>query len=176
MEKNLENLLKSATKVTVTCGHNGYPKGLHTAYLCGTWEDAEAIAEALKDDNSLVRIASLRRRDGWQFYESYNLIFEPYDRAADYNEHGFTISNSEELQNELKMHLEDEIEAEELQALLKQYAGYAEMLANAEDGQILARYDYEDDYYLIDSKTMAFDEDVWHYAIGVEVIVIADII
>ena len=70
----------------ITEGMNGYPRGLRGAVLLNdkeaTFESMERLAELYG-----VEVVSLRRKDGWQLWESQGHAFDLYDFADFLDEH-----------------------------------------------------------------------------------------
>lgn len=166
------------TEVTVTSGNNGYPSNLRSALLVYDWDDAQAIADTYPG----VGIASLRKRDGWSFWESEGSTCEPYDMYGDFCINGRVIESQEDIIGVFSLDDPDfitELPADKLASYLECAAKLLRDLANLEEGQFIGNEDTDDcdnyhSYCTYDKCQVAYSEDVWQYHIAITFNLISD--
>lgn len=166
------------TEVTVTSGNNGYPSNLRTALLIYSWADAQAIADA----HPGVTISSLRKRDGWSFWEYEGSMWQPYDMYSSYCTDGRVIESQEDVIGVFGLDDPDfmaELPADKLASYLECAAKLLRDLDNLDDNQFIGNEDTDNcdnyhSYSTYDKYQMSYREDVWHYAIAITFDLISD--
>jgi hypothetical protein len=158
-------------EVITTEGSNGYPRGLQTALLIDSWEDAQAIADKFPN----VIISSLRKRDGWSFWESRGSVSEPYEMLNGYEYGNHVIQTKDDVIATFSLDdagFLEELPTDKLADYLETASRLLRDVENLENGQFIAN-DFVDElaiydaWVITDKYQMAFYEDVWHYAIAI---------
>ena len=145
----------------ITEGSNGYPRALRGAVLLGgeglSFADMEALAEKYG-----VEVVSLRRRGGWNLWESQGRAFGLYDVYDIYSHvEPYVWSDFKEFAQELREVAED-MESEEL----AQKADEVESLELGENEFI-----YASDLPYYDTTERIVDHytwDVWEYELALD--------
>lgn len=159
----------------ITSGINGYPSHLRGAVVgFASYKQAEQIANLYG-----VEVVSLRRRDGWQFYESLGRAYEDYDMMdvydcdcnysiyADADEFVATI---DEVMNEAD---EDDFDGDYSDFMARMQSLKDRVMDEDTDGRFfLVPCDDWDAYELIDRKAASYSYDVWTYDIALDCSVI----
>lgn len=159
----------------ITSGSNGYPSNLRGAVVgFASYEQAEQIASLYG-----VEVVSLRRRDGWQFYESQGCAYEDYDMMDVYDcdcnysiyaDEDEFVATIDEVMNEAD---EDDFDGDYSDFMARMQSLKDRVLDEDTDGRFfLFPCDDWDAYELIDRKAAHYSYDVWTYDIALDCSVI----
>ena len=156
--------------IEITTGINGYPSHLHKAYIgFETFDQAEEFA---KQNNGVV--VALRKRDGWQFWESEGRVFEPFHVDGDtYGDDYSTETTQEHWEDTCRELLSamicDGASLEDISNAVRNMVAVSEKINLLDDNEalLLCHGEYCD---TIKTRTMSYSEDVWSHQIGVEII------
>lgn len=159
--------------IQITRGRNGYPSGLHYGLIgFSDFEDAKQAAEEINGETR-----SLRKRDGWQFYEDMGWAYKPFDLLREAQEddsdgHVWLKYDKGECLEECRERLEY-YEHEE-----GRYVDYCSLMELSKvfddmtDNEFIfvgswLRLNGTIPYEVRPKTTTGFSEDVWRYEIGV---------
>lgn len=161
--------------VEITEGINGYPKSIRGAVVgVSSYEQAEHIAKLYG-----VGVVSLRRRDGWHFYESQGTIYEDYDMMNVYSDECSlsVYSDAEDfVVNEIDSVM-DETDEEDFDGDYSEFMADLQNLkdrifAENTDGKIfIVPVGNISNYELIPRTESHFHEDVWTYDIALDCLI-----
>lgn len=159
------------TSVEITSGINGYPRNLHGAVVgFYSYEQAAQIAELYG-----VEVVSLRRRDGWHFYESQGAVYNNYDMMDVYeNDGNYSIyTDSSEFVETIDMVMSDTDEEDyedDYSDFMSRMQCLKDQVTNENtDGKFfLVPCDDWNAYQLIDLKASHYYEDVWTFDIALD--------
>lgn len=156
--------------IEITTGMNGYPSHLHKGIIgFDTFDQAEEYA---KQNNGVV--VALRKRDGWQFWESEGRVFEPLRVDSDTYGDDYSTETSQENWKDtchdlLSAMINDDASLEDISNAVKDMIAVSEKidLLGEDEAVLLCLGKYCD---TIKTRTMSYSEDVWHHEIGVEIL------
>ena len=156
--------------IEITTGINGYPSHLHKAYIgFETFEQAEEFAK--KNDGVVV---ALRKRDGWQFWESEGRVYEPFHVDGDTYGDDYSSETSQEnweiaCRDLLSAMISDGASLEDISNAVKDMIAVSEKIDRLDDNEAVLLY--QGKYYdTVRTRTMSYSEDVWCHQIGVEAV------
>lgn len=152
--------------IETTAERSGYPRGLQKAIIgFDTFDEAEKLAKEHGLD-----IEIFTKRDGWNFwYRTGDKAWEPFERSADeYGDdyHKYSKEDFDDFyENEVQPFVADFDSFEQLRSFLNNMEHVKDEIENAEDDEIvIARTDGYCE--TIKAKTMEYEYDTHHYAIG----------
>ena len=156
--------------IEITTGINGYPSHLHKAHIgFDTFDQAEDFA---KQNNGVV--VALRKRDGWQFWESEGRVFEPFRVDSDTYGDDYSTETSREhwedtCRDLLSAMISDGTSLEDMSRIVKDMIAVSERIDHLDENEAVLLYhgEYCD---TIKTHTMSYNEDVWSHQIGVEIL------
>ncbi len=154
----------------ITEGMNGYPRGLRGCVLLNdkdaTFESMERMAELYG-----VEVVSLRRKDGWQLWESQGHAYELYDFQnilGNRDDNALTFGSFKEYADYLRETASDEmIEDMAAHALIEK----AKEIENKEagDNEFIHTSTYDISYYeLLDRHVSHYSYDTWNYCLALD--------
>lgn len=161
-------------RAEITEGMNGYPKGLRGCVLINdnkhTFDELEKIAERYG-----VEIVDLKRKDGWQLWQSLGTAFEEFDYAEFLDEHHDNIAyftSWEEYAKALREWAYN-LKNINLVAELAERAKMDELADTLEKREPLSKYEFVwvnthhvMDYTLEDRFVDHFEDDTWNYSLA----------
>ena len=147
----------------------GYPSHLHRGYIdFDSFEEAKAFADKYNGE-----VVELVRRDGWQLWQSRGYVLEELRVSAEtYGDDYSTVESADDWNSECW---------EVLSELIADGAAVNELAETAaEMKDVLDRIEDLDEneavllchgrfHSVIETKTMAYHEDVWQHTVGVEI-------
>lgn len=159
----------------ITEGTNGYPRCLRGCVLLNdkdaTFESMESIAELYG-----VEVVSLRRRDGWQFWESYGKAYGLYDL---YTILGYIYDNSitfrsfKEYANFLRENaIERRVFDDEVAA--HTFIEKSKEIEDKElgDNEFIHIYPYNiSNYEVLECNVSHYSYDTWNYCLALDCVV-----
>ena len=159
----------------ITSGSNGYPLNLRGAVVgFDSYKQAEQIASLYG-----VEVVSLRRRDGWQLYESLGRAYEDYDMMdvydcdCNHSIYGDAAEFVKTIDEVMADADEDDFEGDYSDFMARMQSLKDRVLAENTDGRFfLVPCDEWDAYKLIDRKAASYSYDVWTYDIALDCSVI----
>lgn len=139
-------------------GANGYPRNcrgtIDMAAAGYTFGEAEELARRYG-----LRLLRARKRDGWQFFECRGTAYEEYDLLDSCDDDDIIICSAEELREELKTCLGDDI---------REVENREEEILSSTDFRkqfVALRHGSPDCYDIVDRRGMSYRYDVWQYTI-----------
>lgn len=158
--------------IQITDGMNGYPRNLHYGLVgFDNFKDAEAAASEVGGE-----VRSLRRREGWQFYEDEGWISEPFNLlkyAYNHTEYQRPWTKEEKIEciNEWRENLQqlrsqgEYVKPYAINELKKAF----DQISNDEfiETSFGLTYDGSIPFEIIPKVTTGYHEDVWQYEVGV---------
>lgn len=152
--------------IQTTAGMNGYPQQLQDAIIgFDTFEEAEKLAK----ENGLS-IEVFTKRDGWDlWYRTGNTAWEAFERSCeDYGEDYAQYANGEAedyVENEVRPFLSDIDDMDALCTFVQSGKETYDKIREADDDELVITHCGQ--YYdTIEKRTMAYEYDTHHYAIG----------
>ena len=157
----------------ITEGMNGYPRGLRGAVLLNdkeaTFESMERLAELYG-----VEVVSLRRKDGWQLWESQGTAFELYDFQNfldSHDDNARTFGSFKEYADYLRETASDEmIEDMAAHALIEKAKEIEDKEAGDNEFINTSTYDISR-YELLDRHVSHYSYDTWNYCLALDCMV-----
>lgn len=161
--------------VEITEGINGYPKSIRGAVVgVSSYEQAEHIANLYG-----VEVVSLRRRDGWQFYESQGNIYNDYDMMDVYSDEydvrvysdaeDFIASEIDSVMDETD---EEDFDGDYSEFMVDLQSLKDRIFAENTDGKIfIVPVGNISNYELIPRTESHFHEDIWTYDIALDCLI-----
>lgn len=155
--------------IEITTGSNGYPSHLHRGYIdFGSFAEAEAFAKKYNG-----KVVELRRRDGWQLWESQGAAFEELNVSAetygdDYSTFGTRESYENDCRNVISVLIADEVPMSDIIEEIKRMENILFEIDNLDEGEEVLLH-YGAFIEKIKTHTMQYHEDVWTHTIGVEI-------
>ena len=157
-------------RAEITEGMNGYPRGLRGCVLLNdkdaTFESMERMAELYG-----VEIVSLRRKDGWQLWESQGTVYELYDFQnilGNRDDNALTFGSFKEYADFLRETASDEmVEDMAAHALIEK----AKEIEDKEtgDNEFIHTSTYDISYYeLLDRHVSHYSYDTWNYCLALD--------
>lgn len=157
----------------ITEGMNGYPRGLRGCVLLN---DKEATFESMERMAELygVEIVSLRRKDGWQLWESQGHAYELYDFQNfldSHDDNALTFGSFKEYADFLRETASDEmIEDMAAHALIEKAKEIEDKEAG--DNEFIHTSTYDISYYeLLDRHVSHYSYDTWNYCLALDCMV-----
>lgn len=154
----------------ITEGMNGYPSCLRGCVLLNggdtTIEGAQAIADLYG-----VELVSLRRKDGWQFWESQGTAYELYDFQdilGNRDDNALTFGSFKEYADFLRETASDEmVEDMAAHALIEKAKEIEDKKAG--DNEFIRTSTYDISYYeLLDRHVSYYSYDTWNYCLALD--------
>lgn len=166
-----------------TCERNGYPSCIRPCIFgFDTLSEAEQAADELKsminDSEVQVDVQHFIKRDGWNlWYRTGNNAYQMYDMTSELRDSqiAYNAAQAEDWLAERAERIEDENYLDYLGITLEQYNENTKKVYNAikdlMDNQIIVvDSDCYDGYIeIMESKAIAYHEDVYTYAIGISI-------
>lgn len=158
----------------ITEGMNGYPSCLRGCVLLNggdtTIEGAQAIADLYG-----VELVSLRRKDGWQLWQSQGNAYELYDCASFMDSHNDNLhwwQSWKEYADELREYADEMDDAEEAEKW-RELADQVEGRELGENEFIFCSegYPYLTDPEVADRMEDHFSYDTWNYTLALDCMV-----
>ena len=172
-QSNQESVLDAAeleqlTTIEITHGTNGYPKRLGEKGVIGfdNYKQARTFANEHGCD-----IVCFKKRDGWHFWENLGTRYEALtasDYVNDLGDNYMTESfDAGYFHDELSTLSSDSYpDFEDIENFIKNQKELYEATQNLEsDEEIITTGGSV--YEIVKREMMAYNEDVWHYAVGV---------
>lgn len=154
----------------ITEGMNGYPSCLRGCVLLNggdtTIEGAQAIADLYG-----VELVSLRRKDGWQLWESQGTAYELYDFQdilGNRDDNALTFGSFKEYADFLRETASDEmVEDMAAHALIEKAKEIEDKKAG--DNEFIRTSTYDISYYeLLDRHVSHYSYDTWYYCLALD--------
>ena len=154
----------------ITEGMNGYPRGLRGCVLLNdqdaTFESMERMAELYGVD-----IVSLRRKDGWQLWESQGTAYELYDFQnilENRDDNALTFGSFKEYADFLRETASDEmVEDMAAHALFEKVKEIEDKEVG--DNEFIRTSTYDISYYeLLDRHVSHYSYDTWNYTLALD--------
>ena len=154
----------------ITEGMNGYPSCLRGCVLLNggdtTIEGAQAIADLYG-----VELVSLRRKDGWQLWESQGTAYELYDFQdilGNRDDNALTFGSFKEYADFLRETASDEmVEDMAAHALIEKAKEIEDKKAG--DNEFIRTSTYDISYYeLLDRHVSHYSYDTWNYCLALD--------
>lgn len=154
----------------ITEGMNGYPSRLRGCVLLNggdtTIEGAQAIADLYG-----VELVSLRRKDGWQLWESQGTAYELYDFQdilGNRDDNALTFGSFKEYADFLRETASDEmVEDMAAHALIEKAKEIEDKKAG--DNEFIRTSTYDISYYeLLDRHVSHYSYDTWNYCLALD--------
>lgn len=154
----------------ITEGMNGYPSCLRGCVLLNggdtTIEGAQAIADLYG-----VELVSLRRKDGWQLWESQGTAYELYDFQdilGNRDDNALTFGSFKEYADFLRETASEEmVEDMAAHALIEKAKEIEDKKAG--DNEFIRTSTYDISYYeLLDRHVSYYSYDTWNYCLALD--------
>lgn len=154
----------------ITEGMNGYPSCLRGCVLLNggdtTIDGAQAIADLYG-----VELVSLRRKDGWQLWESQGTAYELYDFQdilGNRDDNALTFGSFKEYADFLRETASDEmVEDMAAHALIEKAKEIEDKKAG--DNEFIRTSTYDISYYeLLDRHVSHYSYDTWNYCLALD--------
>ena len=154
----------------ITEGMNGYPRGLRGCVLLNdkdaTFESMERMAELYG-----VEVVSLRRKDGWQLWESQGTAYELYDFQnilENRDDNALTFDSFKEYADFLRETASDEmVEDMAAHALFEKVKEIEDKEVG--DNEFIRTSTYDISYYeLLDHHVSHYSYDTWNYTLALD--------
>ena len=154
----------------ITEGMNGYPRGLRGCVLLNdkdaTFESMERMAELYG-----VEVVSLRRKDGWQLWESQGTAYELYDFQnilENRDDNALTFGSFKEYADFLRETASDEmVEDMAAHALFEKVKEIEDKEVG--DNEFIRTSTYDISYYeLLDRHVSHYSSDTWNYTLALD--------
>lgn len=154
----------------ITEGMNGYPRGLRGCVLLNdkdaTFESMERMAELYG-----VEVVSLRRKDGWQLWESQGTAYELYDFQnilENRDDNALTFGSFKEYADFLRETASDEtVEDMAAHALFEKVKEIEDKEVG--DNEFIRTSTYDISYYeLLDRHVSHYSYDTWNYTLALD--------
>ena len=154
----------------ITEGMNGYPSCLRGCVLLNggdtTIEGAQAIADLYG-----VELVSLRRKDGWQLWESQGTSYELYDFQdilGNRDDNALTFGSFKEYADFLRETASDEmVEDMAAHALIEKAKEIEDKKVG--DNEFIRTSTYDISYYeLLDRHVSHYSYDTWNYCLALD--------
>ena len=154
----------------ITEGMNGYPRGLRGCVLLNdknaTFESMERMAELYG-----VEVVSLRRKDGWQLWESQGTAYELYDFQnilGNRDDNALTFGSFKEYADFLRETASDEmVEDMAAHALFEKVKKIEDKEVG--DNEFIRTSTYDISYYeLLDRHVSHYSYDTWNYTLALD--------
>ena len=171
-EPNIREIAETngLTYIETTSGSNGYPSNIKSAII---GFETFAEAEKLADEHNLT-IEFFKKKDGWQLWErTNNIAFEEMVNSC--NDYGDNYSDLEKMSEEefiknevaetITALIEDGADSDTIKNFIKDKRKLFNEIENMEDDEIVITC-HGEYYETIKSKSMYFQHDTKHMAIG----------
>lgn len=154
----------------ITEGMNGYPRGLRGCVLLNdkdaTFESMERMAELYG-----VKVVSLRRKDGWQLWESQGAAYELYNFQnilENRDDNALTFGSFKEYADFLRETASDEmVEDMAAHALFEKVKEIEDKEVG--DNEFIRTSTYDISYYeLLDRHVSHYSYDTWNYTLALD--------
>lgn len=154
----------------ITEGMNGSPRGLRGCVLLNdkdaTFESMERMAELYG-----VKVVSLRRKDGWQLWESQGTAYELYDFQnilVNCDDNALTFGSFKEYADFLRETASDEmVEDMAAHALFEKVKEIEDKEVG--DNEFIRTSTYDISYYeLLDRHVSHYSYDTWNYTLALD--------
>lgn len=152
--------------IQTTAGMNGYPQQLQDAIIgFDTFKEAEKLAKEYD-----LSIEVFNKRDGWDlWYRTGSTAWEAFERSCeDYGEDYAQYANGEAenyVENEVRPFLNDIVGVGALCTFIQSGKKTYDKIKEADDDELVitrcGQY-----YDTVKKRTMAYEYDTHHYAIG----------
>lgn len=159
--------------IEITTDRSGYPRGLHAGVIgFSSIEEAEKIAS----EYSGV-VVEFNRRDGWQlWYCDGQKVYKDTGLERFNDDRCKIFTDVDDVETEFKDDISSidyyDYSIESVENLLNIYKNLRDEVENMGEGKVLVRY-HKDYYEIVDEHVMQYhDDDVFSFAIGVELFAI----